>query len=438
MISISKALTSPSKRAKLSSFELDRTQYSTDQSSGIVTSKIPIKTLLNRLHKVVDNETFYESVEVIFQESDNPINLAKCAELVSKRDPGGAFYRARLWARIAVLICQGADQHSGKLKLNQVFEYINLSPNIAKSYIAQGQLIQLLEDELGDVKILREISVEVLQNAIRQKDRAQKYLSEAAYLLSQEPAMSPTKIHRAWCEKNGSIKSNLDIIKPSDWWAFSHPKWPREEDFFGSIPGEVYANALYYFAPRTGLAVDPMAGSGMLKRVYNDRGKWQKDSDFKLKIQLFDLYPRRRFIKKHDACQTLPVKADWIFIDPPYFGQSSHLFKGELSQTDDYDNYLSIMEKVIHALNQSLNIHGRLCIFLPKWSGYNTEDENYNVPSDISDIAIESGLSWLDVAYVSRARQQEQGSALKNISAKENRRMRSDTCVLNVFEKTRG
>jgi hypothetical protein len=87
------------------------------------------------------------------------------------------------------------------------------------------------------------------------------------------------------CQKNGSIKANLDIIKPSDWWAFSHPKWRKEEDFPGSIPGEIYTNALYYFAPQSGIAVDPMAGRGMLKRVYDDRDRWQKDSNFELKIK---------------------------------------------------------------------------------------------------------------------------------------------------------
>lgn len=51
------------------------------------------------------------------------------------------------------------------------------------------------------------------------------------------------------------------------------------------------------------------------------RDRWQKDSNFKLKIKLFDLYPCRRFIKKHDAREPLPIKADRIFIDPSYYGQ---------------------------------------------------------------------------------------------------------------------
>jgi hypothetical protein len=147
------------------------------------------------------------------------------------------------------------------------------------------------------------------------------------------------------------------------------------------------------------------------------------------------LHPRRCFIKKHDARNPLPIKADWIFIDPSYYGQSSHLFDDRLALAKTYDDYLSVMKEIITALAESLNPSGRLCVFLPKWSGLRPEDPNHDVPSDVSSMVIACGLSWLDTAYVSRGRQQEPGSATKNNMAKRDRRMRSDTCVLNVFEK---
>ena len=273
------------------------------------------------------------------------------------------------------------------------------------------------------------------QNAQRQKERVSEYLTEATNILEEDPFASSSQIHKKWCQQNGSIKANLDIIKPSDWWAFSHPKWRKEEDFPGSIPGEIYANTLYYFAPRIGVAVDPMAGSGMLKRVYDDRDLWQKDSNFDLDINLFDLHPRRDFIKKHDARNPLPTKADWIFLDPPYFGQSSGLFKDEFALSKDDKHYLSVLKKVIVAMAESLKPNGRLCLFLPQWSGLRPEDPNYNIPADAYSFAIEAGLHWIDTAFVSRGRQQKPGSAIQNNVAKQERRMRSDTCVLNVFEK---
>jgi hypothetical protein len=260
-------------------------------------------------------------------------------------------------------------------------------------------------------------------------------LIEARRFLNANPHTKPSQVHLNWCRINGSLAANFDIIKPSDWWAFSHPKWPKEEDFPGSIPGEVYANALYYFAPQRGIAVDPMAGSGMLRRVYLDRDKWQKDRNFNLRLHLFDLLPKRRFIKKHDARIPLPFKADWIFLDPPYFGQSEHLYEGDLAHTKDYPAYLKAIGKIVLAMRQSMNRGGRLCVLLPKWSGTKPEDANYDLPADVKDIASKLGLKWVDAAYVSRARQQEPGSALKNNLAKRELRMRSDVCVLNIFEK---
>jgi hypothetical protein len=391
--------------------------------------------ILRQFQNAVDNDSFYEAAEFIFAKISDPKEIVECAELACRREPGGAFYRAKFWAKVSQVIDTQEGNGSDRLKLSHLCTQTGIHPAKAKGFIAQGRAIIDVEEAGIDTANLRKASPLLFQYAQRQRERAKEYLIEAVEFLENESEATYTQIHRNWCQRNGSIKANLDIIKPSDWWAFSHPKWRKEEDFPGSIPGEVYANALYYFAPQSGVAVDPMAGSGMLKRVYDDRDRWQKDSRFRLKIKLFDLYPRRRFIKKHDARTPLSFKADWIFIDPSYYGQSSHLFEDQLASAKDYDSYLAGMEEIISALAESLNPNGRLCVFLPKWSGLRPEDPNHDVPSDVSSMAIACGLKWLDTTYVSRGRQQEPGSATKNNMAKRDRRMRSDTCVLNVFEK---
>jgi len=401
-------------------------------NESLEVKSVQTKNLLELFQKSVDNKSFYKVAEEIFSAVTDPIEVAKCAELASRREPGGAFYRIKLWAKASKLI--DSPKRSG-LSINQLCNQVGVNPVKARNFVFQGKTVIEIEDSGVDVSHLREAPSSIFQNAQRQRDRASEYLVEAIDFIRSNPDATHTQIHRNWCKKNGSIKSNLDIIKPSDWWAFSHPKWRKEEDFPGSIPGEVYANALYYFAPRSGVAVDPMAGSGMLKRVYDDRALWQKDSNFNLEIKLFDLNPCRHFIKKHDARQPLPVKADWIFVDPSYYGQSSHLFSDHLATAETYDHYLSVMREIILALFKSLNPNGKLCVFLPKWSGLKPEDPNHDVPADVSLIAHACGFQWVDTAYVSRARQQEPGSATKNNIAKRDRRMRSDTCVLNVFKK---
>lgn len=391
--------------------------------------------IITDFYSTVDSREFYDLAESILVEIEDPKDVVKCAEVASKRQPGGAFYRAKLWAKISHLLEASGSEKKPGLEFRQLCELVGLHPNTAKGYIIQGKAIESVEKAFISTVNLREAPPALFQYAQRQKDRAGEYLIEAAKSLDKKPSATPIQIHREWCHKNGSIKANLDIIKPSDWWAFGHPKWRKEDNFPGSIPGEIYANALYYFAPKTGVAVDAMAGSGMFKRVYDDRDRWQKDSAFGLEIHLFDLHPCRNFIQKHDARKPLPIKADWIFIDPPYFGQSNHLFDGDLASARDYIEYLELLKEVVVALTASLNPHGRLCIFLPKWSGLKPENPNYDIPADAYSLAINAGLRWIDAAFVSRGRQQEPASAAKNNAAKRDRRMRSDTCVLNVFEK---
>lgn len=386
---------------------------------------------IKRFNLLVDKKTFYEAAESILIQINNPENLAECAQIVEQREPGSTFYRAKFWLRIDELLGASGNNQKSRKAFSQLCRQVEVHPTRAKNYIACGKAIESVEN----ASLLREAPEVLFQNAQRQKERASEYLTEAANILEENPSAKPSQIHKKWCQQNGSIKANLDIIKPSDWWAFSHPKWRKEEDFPGSIPGEIYANALYYFAPRTGVAIDPMAGSGMLKRVYDDRDLWQKDSNFDLNIHLFDLHPCRPFIKEHDARIPLPIKADWIFLDPPYFGQSSKLFKDEFASAKNDKSYLSLLKKVIVAMTKSLNPNGRLCVFLPKWSGLRPEDPNSNIPAAAYSFAIETGLRWIDTAFVSRGRQQKPASAIQNNAAKQDRRMRSDTCVLNVFEK---
>lgn len=408
-------------------------EHAQTRSSKLPRASLHSSTLVNRFLEHVTEDPFHQIAENVLATITDPFGLARCAEAIGNREPGGTYYKALLWARIASLV----NKESGSANISWFCRVAGVQTVKANEYVRLGLAIEAAcaQEECG--ASLRSAPAVVFAAALRQKQRAVEYLVETARILSANPDASSKHIHLLWCQTHGSYKSRLDIIKPSDWWAFSHPKWRREDDFPGSIPGEIYANALYYFAPQRGVAVDAMAGSGMLRRVYRDRKRWQKEMRFDLNIHLYDLFPRRRFIEKHDARKRLPVKADWIFLDPPYFGQSNHLYEGDLAATTNYKEYLDGLSKVIRAITISLNVGGRLCLFLPKWSGSCKDDPNYDVPSDTATFALDAGLQWIDTAYVSRGRQQEPGSALKNIHAKRSLRMRSDACVLNVFEKGR-
>lgn len=239
---------------------------------------------------------------------------------------------------------------------------------------------------------------------------------------------------------NQANKQELDIIKPSNWWGFGCPKYRMEEAFPGSIPGEIYANALYYFAPQSGKVADIMAGSGMLRRVYDDRQRWQKDSTFDLDVQLYDLHPREPFASRygivtHDATTPLPKCVDWIFFDPPYFGQSDHLYDGELAHTTDYQTYCTLLERVLVAAMRSLSSQGTLCVFVTPYISLNGHSAVYDTPLDVVRMATNAGFTVRQRIYVNRGEQQRSYNGHVNIKAKRLRQVFSDACELLVFTK---
>ena len=391
---------------------------------------------VNHLARILGHDQRADRVETLLGMATDPRPLARAATALDRRVPGNAYFKARLWLRAAELVTGRSEPEVAPARLLVLATELNISERDVRRHLALGRKLAAFERILPELAgALATAPSEIIDFSSRLNGRGPAYLAHAARLLQSDARLSARELHRSWTLRHGGIRDNLDIIKPSDWWAFSRPKWPQETDFPGSIPGEVYANALYYFAPRSGVAVDPMAGSGMMMRVYNDRARWQRDSAFTLDVHLFDLHPRRPIIRKHDARQSLPVAADWIFLDPPYFGQSQRLYDGELAATRDYPTYLRLLREIIAAMSVSLRPSGRLCLFLPKWSGLRSSDPNYDAPADGRILALEAGLTWVDTTFVSRGRQQDSGSATKNAAAKRARRMLSDTCVLQVFEK---
>lgn len=260
-------------------------------------------------------------------------------------------------------------------------------------------------------------------------------------MMSSENAPASVKeaVRRYRMEK-GEIQPELDIIKPSNWWSFGCPKW-RQEDFRGSIPGEIYANALYYFAPEQGVAADGMAGSGMLRRVYEDRHLWQKERRLALDIRLYDLYPKEPWaskygIQRHDMTTPLPEPVDWLFIDPPYFRIAADFLEGELAKTQDYGRYCELMRRVIEAARDSLRPGGVFCLFVAPYADITDPESPFiDVPADMYRIAIESGLRLVFRAYVSRGEQQRRAAGMMNLKAKRMRRMFCDVCELLVFQR---
>ena len=84
------------------------------------------------------------------------------------------------------------------------------------------------------------------------------------------------------------------IIQPDDTWNFSRVVYGRidGEDGHGYIPGDLYANCLFYYTNPGDVVAAPMAGAGQIMRVYENRAVWARPEPWDLDIRMFDLSPR--------------------------------------------------------------------------------------------------------------------------------------------------
>lgn len=149
------------------------------ENGSLQHQKNKAEDLLSQFQNAVDNNSFYEAAELIFTKISDPKELAQCAELACKREPGGAFYRAKLWAKVSQMIETQRENSSNELKLSQVCNQVDVNPTRAKGFVAQGQAIINVEKAGVDTTILRKASPPLFQYAQRQRDRAKEYLIEA-------------------------------------------------------------------------------------------------------------------------------------------------------------------------------------------------------------------------------------------------------------------
>ena len=232
------------------------------------------------------------------------------------------------------------------------------------------------------------------------------------------------------------------IIRPTDNWSFATLRWPRIDgwDGHGYIPGDLYANCLWYYAHDGDVVVDPMAGSGMLLRVWEERTAWIGNETWNLEVVLSDLFPRGPYSEQIRSCDLLEAfpagRADYIIIDPPYYG----LVSGQYS---DLPNDLANMDAVcwtnaverIACKFRSIQSQGGRCTVIVPNNRTITTGERTLFPEVIRQIFYRAGYELHDVVYASRRTQQKQGRrmAILNNRARRNRVPLADVSEVLTF-----
>ena len=235
------------------------------------------------------------------------------------------------------------------------------------------------------------------------------------------------------------------LIKPSDNWNFAKVEYGRiDEDgeSHGYIPGEIYANCFWYYAPDGGDVCDLMAGSGQAMRVYEDRERWGRGREVGFNLRLFDRLPRGPYkeqIEQLDATKGLPAgyHPDYVFMDVPYFGQVVGAYS-------DHDDDIANMDlaawsdamQAVAASCAAAQTAGALCtVMAPNYCDW--EHGRIMACDLIRQWWVAAGYVLHDVAYSTRRIQQAQNPTMAktNTKAKREGLMLSDIAEIQTFRR---
>jgi ParB family chromosome partitioning protein len=237
---------------------------------------------------------------------------------------------------------------------------------------------------------------------------------------------------------------NTSLIKPSDNWNFAQVVYGRiDEDgeTHGYIPGEIYANCFWYYAPDGGEVCDLMAGSGQAMRVYEDREHWGPERSFNLR--LFDRLPRGRYkdqIEQLDATKGLPAgyQPDYIFMDVPYFGQVVGAYSDAEEDIANMDlaSWSEAMQAVAASCAAAQASGGLCSVMAPNYCDW--EHGRIMTCDLIRQWWVAAGYALHDIAYSTRRIQQAQNPTMAktNLKAKRERLMLSDIAEIQTFRRS--
>jgi ParB family chromosome partitioning protein len=239
------------------------------------------------------------------------------------------------------------------------------------------------------------------------------------------------------------------IIKPSDNWNFSQIRYPRIDDGggHGYIPGDIYANCLWYWSKPDDIVAEPMAGSGQIMAVYENRDDWGRPEPWDLDIYMFDLVPRGPYaslIKQNDLTVSLPLeRANYIIIDVPYFG----MVRGQYSSLSedianmDFKDWCEGIKASALSCAKAQKSDDLCTVISPNYRDVNESRRTIFLASAVVREAwSSSGYQLYDIAYASRRIQQSQNATMANLNnlAKHRRIMLTDMAEVMTFRREVG
>lgn len=218
-------------------------------------------------------------------------------------------------------------------------------------------------------------------------------------------------------------------LKERNVWTFEAPD-PRfgKSGYRGRLPGQVLANALFYYCVPGGTVIDPMAGSGTTGDViealptFSDR-----------KCRMYDLEPADSRIERANILQTgIPEQsgsADYVFLDPP----ADFYPRGEESDFSPAAARAETLMKFKTLARESARIlksGGRVSVIVEaSIGGFGVID----FPYEVSAVMKELGLAPVGKVYLPRRSDAAKVRAITQVEGM--RPMSSDCRELLTFQK---
>ncbi|MDQ2694976.1 MAG: hypothetical protein M3Z21_06275, partial [Pseudomonadota bacterium] len=251
------------------------------------------------------------------------------------------------------------------------------------------------------------------------------------------------KALRALIKETTDEPDHSPIIKPSDNWNFSDPKFQSIHDGVkeGVIPGDLYANILWYYSRPDDVVYCPMAGSGQIIRVWNERSEWMKPDVWNITLIASDLTPRGPYKDQIVPCDIATGAcidhADLIVMDLPYFGMVNGQYSdssADMANAATVEQWRGFLEKIAPVCRRIQSEGGRVVTVCPNYVDW--EAGRQVLTSDmVRRTFTQAGYELTGLAYSSRRIQQTQGidMARNNKQAKERRLPLSDMAEVAVF-----
>ena len=223
-------------------------------------------------------------------------------------------------------------------------------------------------------------------------------------------------------------------LREKNVWTFETPD-PRfgKPNYKGRIPGQIVANALYYYTKAGDYIVDPFAGSGTVADIIDTLPHFQ-DRRYKL----YDAHPLEDRITHNNVLLTgIPEQSgtvDYIFLDPPMdFTHRDATSDFAVSLEATRADFSLKVQGIVRECARVLKSGGKVSMVIePAFS----VTEFIDFPIEITKLFSEAGFKQIGKVYLPRRSGESTNRANQNVSEMRGiRALTSDCRELLTFQK---